>query len=137
MQIVGIRQTLEPTDAEREMDYWKSFNPNHIVHDEVHKYGGGGSDDDDDDGDDDDHDDGVGDEVEIEVDDEVEGEDDDEEVEGEDDDEVEGDDQPLKDVRSVQSESSDTLSEFRTKKAHDVQHVDYEVQIFYLYNKII
>ena len=126
MQIVGIRQTLEPTDVEREMDYWKSFNPNHIVHDEVHKYGGGGSDDDD--GDDDDHDDGVGDEVEIEVDDEVE---------GEDDEEVEGDDQPLKDVRSVQSESSDTLSEFRTKKAHDVQHVDYEVQIFYLYNKII
>ena len=33
--------TLEPTDAEREMDFWRSFNPKHSVGEYVFKFEGG------------------------------------------------------------------------------------------------
>ena len=128
MQIVGFGQTLEPTDAERQMAYWKSFNPNNLVTGEVHKSDGGGSegdsenDDDADDGDDDGDDDDDDDHDEVD------------DVRVEADDVVEGDSVANEDVQGMQSESEDSLSEFRTKKVHDVPNVHPEVQITPLYD---
>ncbi|XP_052179901.1 uncharacterized protein LOC127793158 [Diospyros lotus] len=38
----GSSPTLEPTDDERETNFWRSFNPQHSVGVDVYKFGGGG-----------------------------------------------------------------------------------------------
>ena len=143
MQIVGLEQTLEPTDAERQTAYWKSFNPNNLVTGEVHKSGGGGSEGDsesDDDADDDDDDDDDSDDGDDRDGDDGDGDDDHDEVDDvrvEGDDVVEGDSVANEDVQGMQSESEDSLSEFRTKMVHDVPNVHPEVQINYLYDYLL
>ena len=43
MQLIGGSSTLELTDAEKEKDYWISFNPEHLVKENAYKVGGGGA----------------------------------------------------------------------------------------------
>ena len=45
---------LEPTDVERETNFWRLFNPQHLVGVNVYKFGGGGGEEEDEDGGDED-----------------------------------------------------------------------------------
>ncbi|XP_052181137.1 uncharacterized protein LOC127794229 [Diospyros lotus] len=56
LQARGSSPTLEPTDDERETNFWRSFNPQHSVGVDVYKFGGGGGEEEEENGGDEDED---------------------------------------------------------------------------------